>query len=429
MTAHDLDTDGTPVGPTAPDHESAGGRAGMVRYVRVGRQAIYDAQRQLVSYELLFRNQGEAGGVEVAGEQATSQVIASTFGTFGLDVISDGRPVFINFTRAFLTGVIPVPVEPENVIIEVGELVDADHELLLGLNQLRQAGYRLAVANYRGEVSRSALLEIADFVKLSVNALPTLVIPGLVAQCRQVGATLVAIDVEDAETFQRAVDLGFDLFQGRYLAKPSVLEQRTLSPSQLICVRLLNDLADPEVSVQRIEQLVGTDPGLTLRLLRTANSASVAASVEVTSLRQALVLIGPRRLRSWVVLTLLEGGTTKNTSDDLWSVLARAHACQRLATDSSDMAFTVGLLSGAADMLGADLSAIADGSGIGDEARHALVDGEGAAGRALRAVLAHEHDDASGVEAAGLVPFDVSRAYLESLSESLQLVHDLLGKS
>lgn len=429
MTAHHLDTGGTPVGPVSHEALASGGRAGMVRNVRVGRQAVYDAQRQLVSYELLFRNDQLAPGAEVAGEQATSQVIASTFGTFGLEAIADGKPVFINFTRAFLTGVIPVPVDPENVIVEVGEGIDADHELLLGLTALKQAGYRLAVAGYKGEVARSALLEVADFVKLSVHALPSLVLPGLVAQCRQVGATLVAVDVEDADTFARGVELGFDLFQGTHLSRPSVLEQRTLSPSQLICVRLLNDLADPEVSVQRIEQLVGTDPGLTVRLLRTANSASAGVAQDVTSLRQALVLIGPRRLRSWVVLTLLEGGTTRNTSDDLWSVLARAHACQRLATDESDMAFTVGLLSGAADLLGADLQAIADGSGVGPDARHALIDGEGDAGRALRAVLAHERDDADAVTQAGLVPFEVSRAYLESLSESLQLVHDLLGKS
>jgi c-di-GMP phosphodiesterase len=148
---------------------------------------------------------------------------------------------------------------------------------------------------------------------------------------------------------------------------------------------------------------------------------------EVTSLRQALVLIGPRRLRSWVVLTLLEGGTTRNTSDDLWSVLARAHTCQRLATDDGDLAFTIGLLSGCADLLGTDAAAVADGSGVGPQARQALLDGEGPAGRALQAVLAHERDDVAAVTAAGLVPFDVSRAYLESLSESLQLVHDLLG--
>jgi EAL and modified HD-GYP domain-containing signal transduction protein len=426
MAAHSLDTDGTAVGPQAQE-PGAGGRAGMVRQVRVGRQAVYDVRRRLVSYELLFSHQPAVpGGVETAGEQATSQVIASTFGTFGLDAISDGKPVFINFTRAFLTGVIPIPVEPQNVVIEVGEALEVDHELLLGLGELRRAGYRLSVAGYRGEAGRSVLLEVADFVKLSVNALPSLVLPGLAAQCRQVGATLVAVDVEDADTFQRGVDLGFDLYQGRYLARATVLERRTLSPSQLICVRLLHDLADPEVSVQRIEQLVGTDPGLTLRLLRTANSAS-GASQEVTSLRQALVLIGPRRLRSWVVLTLLEGGATRNTSDDLWSILARAHTCQRLAVEQGDMAFTVGLLSGCADLLGAELSVVADGSGVGPQARDALVDGVGDAGRALRAVLAHERDDVVAVQAAGLLPFDVSRAYLESLSESLQLVHDLMG--
>lgn len=402
-------------------------RAGMVRFVRVGRQGIYDANRQLVGYELLFRAGDDAATGEVAGEQATSQVIASTFGTFGLDNISDGRPVFINFTRAFLTGIIPIPVEPDNVIIEVVEQVDVDHELLLGLSQLRQAGYRIAVDEYRGEPNRSALVEIADFVKVRVNSLPSLVVPGVVQSCRSVGATLIATEVEDAETFQRSIGLGFELFQGQHLQRPTVLEQRTLSPSQLVCIRLMNELADPDVPMRTIARIVGGDPGLTLRLLRTANSAAVSPVREVTSLRQALVLIGPRRLRSWVVLTLLEGGTIRGSSDDLWSVLTRANATQRLAPDDPDLAFTIGLLSGAADLLGTGPEAVADRSGVGPEAREALLEGAGEAGRALRAVLAHEHDDPEGIVASGLVPFDVSRAYLEALSESLKLVHELLG--
>jgi EAL and modified HD-GYP domain-containing signal transduction protein len=127
------------------------------------------------------------------------------------------------------------------------------------------------------------------------------------------------------------------------------------------------------------------------------------------------------------VLTLLEGGTTSNASDDLWRVLARAFACQKLAFAEEDMAFTAGLISGAAELLGSDLLSVVDGSGVGPDARSALLDGVGPAGHALCAVLAHEHDDLAGIEAAGLVPFDVSRAYLESLSESLQLVHELTG--
>ncbi len=423
MSAQNVDA--TTPGPTAEGYERSS-RAGMVRSVRIGRQAIYDAQRQPVSYELLFRSGDDGRTGEVAGEQATSQVIASTFGTFGLEAISDGRPVFINFTRAFLTGVIPIPVEPGNVIIEITDQIDVDHELLLGLAELRAGGYRLAVDNYRGDLKRGALVEIADFIKINVNAMPTMVVPGLVLQCRSTGATLLATSVEDAELFQRCVDFGFELFQGSYLQRPTMLEQRTLSPSQLICIRLLNDLADPRVPITRIEQMVGSDPGLTLRLLRTANSAAAGAGRQVTSLRQALVLIGPRMLRSWVVLTLLEGATVRDASDDLWTVLARAHACQRLAVHQADMAFTIGLLSGAADLLGSAPAEVAEGSGVGYEAKSALLEGSGEAGRVLIAVLAHERDDPDGVEATGLTPFDVSRAYLESLSESLKLVHELI---
>jgi c-di-GMP phosphodiesterase len=426
MSSSTADTAGTTVpaqgGPVPGD---ATARAGLVHNVRVGRQGIYDGRHSLLAYELLFRAYDGIGASAIAGERATSQVISSTFGTFGLENIADGRPVFINFTRAFLTGIIPIPVEPEGVVIEVFEDVVADSELLAGLRELAEQGYRIAVDDYRGDAARAALLDIADYVKIDVTDLAPTALPGLVAQVRHFGAALVATRIQDAETYQRCIDLGFEMFQGPHLQRPVVLERRTLSPSQLICVRLLNDLADPETPIQRIEQMVGTDPGLTLRLLRTANSSAVGAVNEVASLRQALVIIGPRRLRSWVVLTLLEGSATTASSDGLWSVLARAFSCQRLGGGEADLAFTIGLLSGAAQLLGVEPEVVADGAGVGHEAREALLDGSGVAGRALIAVLAHERDDDEGIASTGLLPFDVSRAYLESLSESLKLVHDL----
>jgi EAL and modified HD-GYP domain-containing signal transduction protein len=437
MSAHPVDAARiatTAAGPGAlPAARSATARDGLVHDVRVGRQAVYDAARRIVSYELSFRTAGErpAGSAEpkgeLSGEQVTSRLISATFSTFGLDSVSDGKPVFIGLTRGFLTGMLPVPVEPDNVIVEVTEQVAVDHELLLGLAQLKQTGYRIAVDNYRGDLGRSALVELADFVKIDVDSLPTLVVPGLVQACRLTGATLLGSNVKDADTLQRCVDLGFELFQGEHLNRPAVLERRVLSPSQLICVRLLNDLSDPDTPMHRIEQLVGSDPGLSMRLLRSAHSAA-GSGQEVESLRQALVLVGPRRLRSWVVLTLLEGTATQNTSDDLWSVLTRAHACQRLATAQSDLAYTIGLLSGAARLLGTDDGSVAEVSGVGPDARAALLNGDGPAGRALRAVLAHEAEDDDAVVAAGFTSADVSRIYLDALHESLQLVHEFLGR-
>jgi c-di-GMP phosphodiesterase len=396
----------------------------MIRNVRIARQGIYDADRTLIAYELLFRAYDEPGD-SLVGERATSQVISSTFGTFGVDNIANGRPVFINFTRAFLTGVIPIPVEADRVVIEVTRDVVVDAELLTGLRQLRDGGYRLALAAYDGEPERAPLLDLVDYVSVDAAALTSSELAGIADHAHARDICLVAVHVGEEETFRRCLDVGFELFQGMLLQQPSVVERRVLSPSQLVCVRLLGDLSDAEVPIQRIEQMVGNDPGLALRLLRTANSVAAGSIREVSSLRQALVSIGPRRLRSWVVATLLEGDTTTSSSDSLWSVLARAHTCRHLGGDEADLAFTIGLLSGAAQMLGVEPEAVADGAGLSPEARNALVGGAGLAGRALAAVLAHERDDDEGVTEAGLTPFDVSRAYLESLAESLKLVTQL----
>ncbi|MGZ4603170.1 MAG: hypothetical protein ACXV0U_06180 [Kineosporiaceae bacterium] len=43
-------------------------------------------------------------------------------------------------------------------------------------------------------------------------------------------------------------------------------------------------------------------------------------------------------------------------------------------------------------------------------------------------MLAHEHDDVDAVARTGLVPLDVSHAYLQSLRESLEILHTLHGE-
>ena len=403
----------------------------LIRYVQVGRQGVYDAHRSLVAYELQFRNHAGAGAPSagsVAAEQATSQVITSTFGTFGLPAIADGRDVYITITRAFVTGASPIPIEPGRVVLGVDASAAADPELLDGVRRLSEQGHRIAVGDVTGDPAQAALLALAEVVSLDVDATAPNAVATAAAFARDAGVTLLARQVPDAACLERCTELGFELFQGPYLQRPSVLERRTLSPSQLVCARLVNDLVDPDIPMERIESLVGSDPGLTVRMLRTANSGHAGSGREVTSLRQALVLIGPRLLRSWVMLTLLDGGTSVNTTDDLWSVLARAFTCQRLAGDAdAGLAFTIGLLSGAADLLGTAPDSVASAAGVGAGARAAMLDGAGPAGRALSAVLGHENNDTDAILAAGMSPFDVSRAYLESLSESIALVHELTG--
>lgn len=409
----------------------------LVKDVRVVRQPIYDCNRAVVAYELCFVGSGLVTSSGAPGlhplrslppgpqaERATSQVMVSTFGLFGLETISNGRPVFIPFTRAFLCGLLPIPTDPTHVVIEVGPRVMSDPAALAGLARLREDGYRVAVHGWQGSDSHDACLDVADYVMVDIATTPLAVLPALLAAVRRRAGVPVAVNVNDAAHLRKCVDLGFELLQGEYLARPSLVAARSLTPTQLVCARLLNELSQPEVRVDRVNEIASADPGLTLRILKAASSAS-AGGREVSSLRQALVMVGTRLLRSWVVLSLMDGASTQQAGDLMWNVLARATAVAELSGPEPEIGYTVGLLSAVADLLGQTPGQIALASGVSGETRAALVHQAGPAGAALAAVLAHESGDVQALSRLPVRPLDVSNAYLAALQSCAGLVRSL----
>ncbi|HYY11813.1 MAG TPA: hypothetical protein VE781_12810, partial [Kineosporiaceae bacterium] len=141
----------------------------LVRRVRVNRQGIYDARRQLVAYRGFFAVSA-AGSVPspraADGDllPPSTQAVAAAFGTFGVDTLTDGKPLFARLPRPFVTGIVPVPADPGALVLDLGPHTFADAELLAGLTRLRREGYRVAVADHSGDPTRAALAEVADFV-------------------------------------------------------------------------------------------------------------------------------------------------------------------------------------------------------------------------------------------------------------------------
>ena len=402
---------------------------------RIARQGIFDRDGRLVAGELLFRGRHAdhadlpstwdavrddglaAVAAEAAADQATSHVIVTTFGDFGLERLAGGKALYINVTRSFLAGDYPLPFGPEGIVLEILEHVRVDDEVLAGVAALRERGFRFALDAYTGEVHRAALLDLVDVVK--VDVLAPGVDPAAVAASvreRRPDVLLLAERVETAEVLRLCHEAGYELFQGFHLAHPDVVETANLSPSQVICLRLLQALGDPESEVEDLEEIVGADPGLAVRVLRTANSASSGSRREISSLRQAVVLLGPRPLRSWVLLTLL-GGLTTGRLDDLVTILARAEACEAVAAATGadpGAGYTTGLLSGVAQVLRTSGAEVARDAGVGEEVRSALSDGSGPIGEVLRVVRSHELGLPDAGEGGVLSPLVLSSLCLEA---------------
>lgn len=216
--------------------------------IRIGRQGIFDAERRVVAHELLIRctsrladgfaasDLGSDGALGTnrlpdAHDQATSQVIAATFGDFEIQMLGAGKPLFINLPRPFLVGQCPLPFGPDGVVLEVLEHVAVDQTLLDGLTRLRSQGFTLAAANFVGELDRWPLLTLVDVVKVDLMGLRT-PLDELVAAVRDVNpdVTLLAERVEDDKDLSRLHEAGFTMFQGYAFARPAVLEPSGCRP-------------------------------------------------------------------------------------------------------------------------------------------------------------------------------------------------------
>ena len=68
-----------------------------------------------------------------------------------------------------------------------------------------------------------------------------------------------------------------------------------------VAVKLLILMDDPEISVAQIEAVLGQDPGLMANILRLANSAYFGMPSKVGSIKQALLLLGLKRLVQIVI--------------------------------------------------------------------------------------------------------------------------------
>ena len=68
-------------------------------------------------------------------------------------------------------------------------------------------------------------------------------------------------------------------------------------------VKLLGLIDDPAMRVSQIEEILRQDPGLTANVLRLANSAYFGIPSKIGSIRQAVILLGLKRLIQMVIAT------------------------------------------------------------------------------------------------------------------------------
>ena len=361
--------------------------------VLFARQAIVDRRGRLAGYELLYRGPRGADGEIPDAEHATCSVLVGAFAEVGFRAAVGGSTAFLNVTERFLREVDPLPLAPESTVLELLEDAQPTPELLDRLRALRAQGFRVALDDFAPGPMSTPLLEVADLVKVDLRAHSRAEAEQLMGSLVARGVTVVAEKVEDQAEFEWSSAAGAKLFQGYFFCKPVELAGAELRAASIERLRAVAGLTHPDAGLEEIELAIRTDPHLSLRLLQQLNSAAVSLPHRISSIRQGVMLLGPRTARQWALVLLLSG-IGEHRGPLLATALARARTLETLAhvkgATDPDAWFSVGLLSVSDALAGAPLPDVVSQLPLAEDVIDALVHHAGPKGAALQATIACE---------------------------------------
>jgi len=366
-------------------------------YFYAARQPILDKEKNLFGYELLFRDSIDNVFPNVDGDEATTKMVEASKFNLGVGEFTANKPAFINFTFETLSSGYANMLATDEVVIEILETVKPGKKLLAICKDLFEQGYTLALDDYEHQKVWMHFFPYIKIIKIDWKI-------SSVEQIKEIKQAitnypdikLLAEKVETYEEYNLALELGFELFQGFFFAKPEMVKTKTLSPSQMAMAELLYETSKPELDLTSITSVFERDVTLSYKLLRYANSAIFRRRNEISSIKQALVLLGSLELKRFMGLMFAVNVNPDKPSELINSAMARAKFCELVAKDISapvdtSIAFLTGLLSLIDAILDESLETILEKLPLAQEIKEPLLTKKGVLAELIQLLAFIEH--------------------------------------
>lgn len=396
----------------------------------VGRQAIQDRRRAVVGYELLFRTGAGTADTRASGDQMTADVVFGAL-NIGLHQIAHGRRIFCNADRGVLTGDVPISLPAEQTVIEVLESVHIDDDVLDGCRKLIADGFVLALDDFVWFDGAEQLLALADIVKIDIQATQGAELADLIDRCRRFDVRLLAEKVETHEEYDHCLGEGFDLFQGYLLEMPVLVAGRTIEAGHASRVKMGAALLGQDLDFDELDGMLRADPGLAYQIIQLASLGRPGETRRtVNSTRDALVLMGTRRVQNWLAL-LLARPDHPDVEDGFERTLMRARACEilaaRIAASEAPVGFAAGLLSSLDLLFGIPVSELRASLPIGPELAEAAFGEDGALACLVRDAVDYQAGRRDRTWRSGLTERELDAAFASAFVWSLEASSSLAG--
>lgn len=347
----------------------------------IARQPIFNKDMEIYGYELLFRSRFEDTSFGKYDSTIATATVVNNLFEMGIDQIVDRTRAFINFDYNFILSDSIELINPQTLVIEVLENVDADDLLADRLKYLKTLGYKIALDDFVEEYDEYKLVPITDIIKYDIRETPIDSIGNAINKALEQKKILLAEKIETEEEFLHAKQMGFQLFQGYFFSKPSIISKVNDKVSiKTQYLRVLSELKKKESSYLTLTKLIETDVNLAYRLMRVAStnkSEDLGCSIQKT-----LIYMGYKRIERWINILMLQDLSNSKPSELLKLSLIRSKFGEFIAENSKyknrrEEVTMMCLFSTLDAMLDVPIEKALSGIALTDDVRNALINQSG----------------------------------------------------
>lgn len=392
--------------------------------VHVARQPIFNTEKTVIGYELLFRNGTDDFFSVPDGDQVTANVTGSSFFLKIVDDLTGGKKAFINFTSQVLKHQMMTMLPSKTLAVELTGISESDESILVACRQLKAQGFMVVIDDFAFHQGSETLLKLVDMVKVDFARTRDVERKDIAQRLNTTGVALLAEKIESYYDFKQAKELGYQYFQGYFFGRPELFSGREIPGYTVNYLNMMREASRSEIDFEKMEQIFRRDVALSFKMLKFINSAYFGVRNKISSVRQALVLLGHKEILKWVSLLALQNIAQEKPDELVVLSLIRARFGELLAfqlgwSKRSDQAFLVGLFSLVDAMLDRPMGDILRELPLDDDIVIALLRGDNDLGR-LHAMARHyekaEWDEFSNVaKSLGIADKDVAELYRQSV--------------
>lgn len=385
------------------------------------REEITDRRNRLCGYRFSCRDRSEHGLFQALAAERIAEFAARRMAVIPLSGATLASPLHRQFAASQAV-----------FLVESREL--APERGLAQLQALRQDGARAALRGLPPVPGSEDLLQACDILFLDLGEVD---LPQFHATLDRLHASYpqlqIAVEGVGSWDEQRmCVGWGADYCLGTYLTQPDIADDSgTIDQSRLTALKLLN-LLRSDAEVTELAEVAKQDPGITLQLLKWANAPINGQSTVITSLAQAIVVLGRNLLYRWLAVTIFKLGRQLERDAALLEVaLRRARFLElvhpALRREERDELFLIGLLSLFDVLFGMPMGRLLGHLSLSSAAQDVLLRSAGPYGPYLMLALVLERGDVErgesianglGIDSATLA--EVQAAAFDWTQESLR---------